>query len=299
MNLRALGEDKVVAALLRELPAFPPGGHVILGPGDDCAVIGSPRDKVWQLLKTDCVIESVHFRREEDAAKVGWKALARPISDMAAMGGQPCHALVTLAAPPETDLKWATKLYSGLRKCAEKFGVLIVGGETARSPGPLFISVALTGQVERRFCISRSGCAPGDRLFVTGRLGGSLAGRHLTFSPRVEQAGWLVRKFKIHGMMDISDGLAADLPRMARASNCGFHLDEASLPLNPDCTAGNALSDGEDYELLFALSSRDARDLPGQWKKQFPRLRLTEIGELTAKPGGKEGESLHGYDHFT
>lgn len=293
MKLGGLGEDKVVAALLRGLPGAP---DVVRGPGDDCAVIGHARSRTWQLLKTDCVIEGVHFRAAEDPRKIGWKALARAVSDIAAMAGRPLHALITLAISPEADLKRAVALYAGIRKCAARYGVAIVGGETARSPGPMFISVMLSGEVERRRCVFRSGGQPGDRLFVTGRLGGSLAGRHLIFEPRVEEARWLARNFHLHAMMDLSDGLGADLPRMARASRCGFLLDEPALPLHAGCTAAQAFSDGEDYELLFALPPRHAPRLKALWPRHFPRLPLTEIGELTAP--SRKSAPLRGYDHF-
>ncbi len=293
MKLGGMGEEKLVAALLRGLPA---ARDVARGPGDDCAVIGHARSKLWRLLKTDCVIEGIHFRPGENAGKIGWKALARPLSDIAAMGGRPLHALVTLAISPDEESTRAVALYAGLRKCAARYEVAIVGGETARSPGPMFISVTVSGEVERRLCVFRSGGQPGDRLFVTGRLGGSLAGRHLIFEPRLEEGRWLARRFQVHAMMDLSDGLGADLPRLARASHCGFRLDEAALPLNARCRPAQALSDGEDYELLLALPPREAEKLQILWPRKFPKLPLTEIGELTA-PSGKEAR-LHGYDHF-
>jgi thiamine-monophosphate kinase len=296
MKLKALGEDAVVARLLTELPGLCQGRDVIRGAGDDCAVIGKPRAKMWRLLKTDCVIEGVHFAPDAAPEKIGWKALARAVSDIAAMGGQPEHALITLAISPEEELERAAGIYAGLGKCARKYGITIVGGETARSPGPMFISVMVSGTVERRACVFRSGGKAGDRVFVTGRLGGSLGGRHLEFEPRVEEGRWLAHEFRIHAMMDLSDGLGADLPRLARASGCGFRLEEAAVPVNRGCTVDQAISDGEDYELLFAIAPRDAKRLPMAWKRKFPRLALTEIGELTAST--KKKASLHGYDHF-
>jgi thiamine-monophosphate kinase len=293
MKLRGLGEAKLLAALLR---GAPPARDLIRGPGDDCAVIGRPRAALWQLLKTDCVIEGVHFLRGEDPKKIGWKALARAVSDFAAMGGLPLHALITLAISPEEELERATGVYAGLKKCAARYGIGIVGGETARSPGPMFISVALSGEVERRFCVFRSGGRPADRLFVTGRLGGSLAGRHLTFQPRLAEGQWLAREFKVRAMIDLSDGLGADLPRLALASACGFRLDEPALPLNPGVTVKQALSDGEDYELLFALPPRSAAKLQKVWSRQFPKTPLSEIGELTRSPRRAKGPD--GYDHF-
>jgi thiamine-monophosphate kinase len=299
MKVGGLGEDKMVAALLRGLPL---ARDVVRGPGDDCAVTGHARSKMWGLLKTDCVIEGIHFKPAEDARKIGWKALARAVSDIAAMGGRPLYALITLAISPEVDLKRAMDIYAGLKKCAARYEVAIVGGETARSPGPMFISVTVTGEVERHMCVFRSGGQVGDRLFVTGTLGGSLRGRHLTFEPRVEEARWLTRHFQLHAMMDLSDGLGADLPRLAQASGCGWRLDEVALPLSAGCTAKQAISDGEDYELLFALPLREAERLQILWPRKYPRVPLTAIGELTepeaqSKTSAKK-KPLHGYDHF-
>jgi thiamine-monophosphate kinase len=296
-TLADLGENRVVAALTRRLAL---GKDVRAGAGDDCAVIGGPGDARWQLLKTDAVIEGIHFLPEEDPARVGWKALARAVSDIAAMGGTPAHALITLAARPETAVAQIEALYAGLRKAARKFGVSIVGGETSRSPGPLFLNVALTGWVERARCVFRSGGRAGDALYVTGRLGGSIRGKHLDFMPRLAEARWLTAHFRIRAMMDLSDGVGADLPRLAAASRCDFELLHERLPCAPGCTAAQAVSDGEDYELLFAIAPREAAGLEAAWRKQFARLPLTRIGSLT-RPRAKtrNPKSSGGHDHFS
>ena len=296
MKVSKLGEDAVVAALIRALPLGPDVRH---GAGDDCAVLGGKRDRWWRLLKTDCVIETVHFLPSENAARVGWKALCRAISDIAAMGGIPEHAVITLAVRPEIEMAWLRGLYDGLKKAARKFGVSIVGGETSRSPGPTFISVALTGRVERSRCVARAGGKPGDALYVTGRLGGSLAGRHLDFIPRIAEARWLAGKFRIHAMMDLSDGLGADLPRLARASGCSFEIWNEKLPCSKGCTTEQALGDGEDFELLFAIGPRDTVRLETQWRKAFPKISLTRIGKLKRNDNaGKRRKLTRGYDHF-
>ena len=296
MKLSDLGENRVVAELTRALAL---GADVRVGAGDDCAVIGRPRDARWQLLKTDAVIEGVHFLPDADPRRIGWKALCRAISDIAAMGGTPQHALITIAAPPSTDFARVRGIYAGLRRAARRFGVSIVGGETSRSPGPLFLNVALTGTVERTRCILRSGGRAGDALYVTGRLGGSLAGRHLDFTPRLAEARWLTANFKLHAMLDLSDGLAADLPRLAAASRCGFTLDESLLPKTKGCTVAQALTDGEDYELLFALPPRAAAALEPAWKRHFPRLALTRIGTLSVTQHSTLiTQPPRGHDHF-
>jgi len=288
MKLSDLGEDALVTRLTHNLPR---NASLLVGPGDDCAVVGRRSNAVWTLLKTDCVIEGVHFTAETDFARVGWKALARNVSDIAAMGGEPQHALITVALPPGEDVAKVDALYAGLGRCARKFGIAIAGGETARSPGPVFVSVALTGYVERGRCVTRSGGKPGDVLFVTGRLGGSIDGKHLDFMPRLKEGRWLTEHFRLHAMMDLSDGLGADLPRLARASGCGFELGE--IPCAPGCSREAALSDGEDFELLFAVSPRQAARLESAWP--FRRLPLTRVGVLTANSGLS---STHGFDHF-
>lgn len=296
MKLRALGEDRFLRQLL---PGLWRDGSVLAGAGDDdCAVLRLSRTPRLLLLKTDCVVAGIHFGKNANARAVGWKAMARALSDIAAMGGLPRYALVTLIAPAETEANWVRELYRGLEKAARAFAVSIVGGETSRTEGPLAVAVSLVGEVEARRWVSRSGGKAGDRLFVTGRLGGAGRGRHLRFTPRIEEARWLTKHFRIHAMMDLSDGLGADLPRLARASSLGFELNEDDIPRSRGCTLEQAISDGEDYELLFALSPRDAEALAKAWKRKFPRLPLTCIGRLNRKAKIKNQESLTGYDHF-
>ena len=295
MKLAGYSEDRLIAEITRGLPL---GAEVRVGAGDDCAVIGTPRARRWQLLKTDVVVEGVHFLRTDDPRRVGWKALCRAISDIAAMGGVPEHALVTIAVSRDDDVARVKSLYAGLRRAAKKFGVSIVGGETSRSPGPLFVNVALTGWVERTRCILRSGAKAGDVLFVTGRLGGSRAGKHLDFTPRLAEARWLVAHFHPRAMMDLSDGLAADLPRLARASRCGFTLDESRVPLTPGCTISQALGDGEDFELLFALSPKDAARIEPKWRRTFGKLPLSRIGRATQLSTLNSQLFPNGHDHF-
>jgi thiamine-monophosphate kinase len=295
MKLSALGEDAVVAGL----PFPQQGNDVIVGPGDDCAVIGKRRDRWWRLLKTDVVVEGIHFLSDAEPERIGKKAINRAISDFAAMGGLPEHALITVALSPSTRMEWLTALYKGMGAAAARFGVSIVGGETSRSPGPAFINVALSGRVERKCCVLRSGGKPGDVLYVTGRLGGSRAGKHLDFTPRIDEARFLATRHRPHAMMDISDGLAADLPRLARASGCGFELRENEVPRTPGCSIKKALTDGEDFELLFAVPKTRAQQLERGWNRQFAMLPLTCIGNLTPLGSSPSTRAQrHGHDHF-
>ncbi|MBV8140911.1 MAG: thiamine-monophosphate kinase [Verrucomicrobia bacterium] len=265
-----------------------------LGAGDDCAVVEMAGRLL--LLKSDCVIEGIHFLPESNPKWIGWKAMCRSISDIAAMGGTPLDALVTMAVRSDTEFTWLRRVYAGLKLAARTYEVNLVGGETARSPGPFFLSVALTGSVEDGKYIARSGGRPGDQLYVTGKLGGSLEGRHMRFRPRVAEAHWLVSRFPVHAMMDLSDGLASDLPRLALASRLGFEVDTGSLPLHRGCRAENGLSDGEDYELLFAVPVPVKKQLEAEWQGKFPKLRLTAIGKLVEK--GATHFFGKGYDHF-
>ncbi len=295
MKLQGYGEDRLVAELTRALAT---DENVRVGIGDDCAAIGPRSAKTWQLLKTDCIVEGVHFQPDTAPEKIGWKAMARAISDIAAMGGLPRYALVTIGVPPETEVARVKAIYAGIRKAARTFDFRIVGGETSRAP-VLFLSVTLTGEVERTRCVTRSGGRAGDLLFVTGRLGGSIRGRHLAFTPRLAEARWLAGNFRIRAMMDLSDGLGADLPRLARASGVGFEIFEEKIPRNRGCTVREAIRDGEDYELLFAIAPRDAVAMQAAWTKRFKRLPLTCIGSLLTLNSQPSTLSFsRGFDHF-
>ena len=293
--LRELGEDKLLAQVF---PRLNRNARVVTGAGDDCAVVKFHGAKDWLLLKTDCVVEEIHFARETSARTVGWKAMMRALSDFAAMSGIPEFALITLAIAGKKKASWVDELYRGLNRAAARFDVAIVGGETSETVGPTVIVVSVAGGVERDRCVLRSGGKANDDLFVTGKLGGSIRGRHLNFFPRIDEARWLTANFKVHAMMDLSDGLGTDLPRLAGASKLGFAIDERALPLSRGCTIQQAISGGEDYELLFAVSPRERKRLQKRWQKKFPGLPLTRIGRLNQKSKIKNQELRSGYVHF-
>jgi thiamine-monophosphate kinase len=305
-TLRDWGEDAVIARLCAALPGGP---DVLEGPGDDCAVLRTAVPGVWRLLKTDCVVEGVHFVPGTEPCRVGWKAAARAVSDFAAMGGgQPLEAMITLIAPPDRSMVWAEGLYAGLRKCAEAFGFAIVGGETSRPPAGcegVVISVALSGIIAEPGCRFRRGAQPGDGIWVTGRLGGSFAsGKHLDFQPRLAEARWLVERVEVTAMMDLSDGVGRDLPRMALRSGVGFRLDGAAVPRSPGASLDEALGDGEDYELLLAVRGGIGEECLEHWARAFPGVALTRIGEFLPQgggdpmnPGGWDPFQSHGAEH--
>lgn len=289
--LSELGEDALLARLLRGLPT---NDSLLVGPGDDCAVVA--RDAQWDtLLKTDVVVEGVHFLRETAPERIGRKALARAVSDIAAMGGLPEHALVTLLVHRSRPAELVEGIYRGLNALAEEFGIAVAGGETSSLPQDgMVLNIALTGRCERGQALLRSGGRPGDKLFVTGVLGGSFASEwHLDFEPRVRFARFLRGQgIRPTAMMDLSDGLGTDAPRLAAASRCGLRIDPALLPLRPGCTPEQALSDGEDYELLMALSPADADRLT---TLDAP-LQVTCIGSLCPPAQGSFLPS--GWQHF-
>jgi len=291
MKLGEIGEDR----LLNQLAL---GKAVFAGAGDDCAIVEIPGSKKYLVLKTDCVVESVHFVHRTSASDVGWKAMMRPLSDFAAASAVPQFALITLIVPQKTKVAWVRGLYRGLRRAASRFGVSIVGGETSNTSGPIVISVSVIGFVEKFRAASRRGGRSGDDLFVTGRLGGALKRKHLQFVARIAESRWLTRNFPIHAMMDLSDGLGADLPRLARASKVGFDIQLKNLPVARGATIDKAISEGEDYELLFAVATRDRNRLEREWRRNFPKLLLTRIGSLNRKSQVANRKLPLGYVHF-
>ena len=309
-----MNEFELIARLTKSLPT---NETVVTGAGDDCAVLDFGLPGKLFLFKTDAVVEGIHFTGETPPEKIGRKALARCLSDIAAMAGTPVAALVTIGLPKNFDTELVVKIYSGLNALAKKYGVAVVGGETTTNPGGIFISIAVLGTVERGKQILRSGAKTGDAIFVTGELGGSLIGRHLDFEPRIAEAQWLAENFPIHAMADLSDGLAGDLRHILSGSGVGAELLKAAIPVSlaaklqarnspsarPAVVA--ALADGEDFELLFTVAGRNAVKLLDAWKKAFPRLKLSCVGKIIAGEGitlrderGSQKLNAHGYTHF-
>lgn len=296
-RLEDLGEDALVDRLTHHLPLGP---EVVAGPGDDCAVLRTADPEVYELFKTDCLVEGVHFTGAMPADLIGRKALCRCLSDIAAMGGEPVSALVTIAVPGSRSVAEVEGWYRGLREAAERYGVSLVGGETTSMPKgteTALISIAMSGRVRREYCVFRSGATVGDLLAVTGRLGGSFAsGRHLDFEPRLLEAKWLVETWRPTAMMDLSDGLARDLPRLAKASgDVGWWIDLDALPMHEGCDREVALTEGEDYELLFTLRPSELEEWQESWRAVFPDVPLTMIGQMTETI---ETPLEGGWEHF-
>ena len=280
-----LGEARLIQRLRTRLGPATNASSVLVGIGDDAAVLRWTKTE-HLLFASDMLVERVHFRREQVRPRwIGWKALARNVSDVAAMGGVPRHAVVSLGLPPRTSVRFVDEVYAGLSRCARRFGVAVVGGDTVRAP-VVVVDVAILGTVRPAHLVLRSGARVGDRVFVTGRLGGSLSsGRHATFLPRVQQAQWLVRRLAVHAMMDLSDGLACDLWQMSRASRATFRIRETAIPVRRGRHAiWHALMDGEDFELVFAVPAREAPRVP----RMIGRVPVTPIGDVAARGPGVE-----------
>lgn len=307
-----LGDIGERAAIARLCSHIGDAAGLKVGPGDDCAVVtagpGATHD--W-VLTSDPVIEGVHFTPGVERQAVGHKAIGRVLSDIAAMGAEPACALVDLAAPADTPLSDLDALYAGATALAETHGCAIAGGDVAEAK-VLALHLFGLGRVPAGQAVLRSGARAGDAIYVTGALGGSFADGHLAFEPRVREGQWL--RGWATAMIDVSDGLASDLRRIGESSGRGFVVELEQLPLSaavpPDIPDDeryrHALTDGEDYELLFAVPAEKTADFDAAWRAAFA-LPATCIGRLTsdtdetvciAPDGGRTELPERGFLHF-
>lgn len=290
---RAAGEmEAELIAWLRQRLARQPA--VALGIGDDAAIIEFPPPAAC-LATVDVLTEGVDFRlAEASPERVGRKALAVNLSDMAAMAGIPRAALIGAVLPRTGGLALAQGLFEGILPLAAQYGVSIAGGDTNTWDGPLVISITLLGTPGPGGPVRRDGAKPGDRILVTGAVGGSLLGHHFDFEPRVYAALHLAEHYRLHALMDVSDGLSLDLSRMAEASHCGATVVLDRVPLAPaahefarqladgSTALDHGLADGEDFELLVAAPPEEAARILAE---QPLDARVTDIGEFTAGAG--------------
>ena len=297
-SVAALGEEKLIRAIRRWLGRATPPPPA--GIGDDCAVL--PPAPHRQLLTVDPVIYRRHFDDTIAPRAVGEKLLKRNLSDLAAMGGRPTAAVVALTLDPRVRLAWLEQFYRGLAAAARKYRTPIVGGDVAQGRGTLAASLTLLGAAAGPRVLARAGARRGDWIYVTGRLGASVrTGHHFRFTPRLAEGAWLARRPEVRAMMDVSDGLAKDLwaltPRGTRPV-----LTATAIPRRDGATLRAALTEGEDYELVFACAANaDRRRFEVAWRRAFPRVRLSGIGRFASHPaeaGEIELGALHGYEHL-
>ena len=282
-----LGEFQLIDWIQKRSP---PHRQVPVGIGDDAALLApTPGEEV--IVTTDMLMDGRHFVVGQTPPElIGRKALAVNLSDIAAMGGRPLAAFISWSLPRHGGQELAKSLMIGMAELAETFDVAIAGGDTNSWDGPLVISVTLVGETVGRRRILRNGARPGDSIFVTGPLGGSLSGRHLTFVPRVREALDLVQRVEVTSMLDLSDGIASDLRHILEQSGVGATLEARSIPIHPDVDQAlphsaqlhRALTDGEDFELLFTVSPVEGEDLLAHPPTGWIPIR---IGTIDAQGG--------------
>jgi thiamine-monophosphate kinase len=312
-----LGEHALIERIRARLPPAP--AFVVVGIGDDAAVI-EPERNALEVITTDSQVEGVHFDLAfTSPADVGHKALAVNLSDVAAMGAAPRVALLSLILPPAWPVAHLDALLDGMITLARRSKVSIVGGNIARSPGPLVVDVTLTGSVHRRRVLTRTDARVGDDLYVSGTLGGAALGlralranhgdvspaarRYRRPEPRLRLGMLLGRNRAARACVDLSDGLADGIRQIGSASGVGAVIDAGAIPVEPDASLQDALSGGEDYELLFAVAPKLRRRLEGV-RRLTKDVAVTRIGRLTAdrrfllERGGTTEELPRGFTHF-
>lgn len=327
MLIKELGEFNLIKRLSAGL--VPTRKGIIAGIGDDAAALASPEGKL-QIVTTDMLVEDVHFRlKTASPFQIGWKSMAANISDIAAMGGEPTYAFVSIGFTRQTRVEFADELYAGMKKIADVYSVDIVGGDTVSAP-QIVINIALLGEVEPENLVRRSGAKVGDTLLVTGDLGGADAGlailenglklndtkKHLMPTPRVNEGRLLAKSGYVTSMIDISDGLASEVNHICEMSNTGALVYMKGIPLSDNIrqVAGYtnrnpydfALYGGEDYELLFTSQPDKVSFLTEEiYKKTGTKLTTVGIIQDISHSIAIEEDSgkiaplyPRGYDHF-
>lgn len=312
-SIASLGE----VALLRNIRAWlgkaaPPPPY---GMGDDCAVLPATATSYSNLFAVDALVYGRHFDDSVPPESAGAKLLKRNLSDIAAMGGIPRHAVVSLMLSPDTSIKWLAAFTQGMAACAEQYGVTLVGGDLTETPGFLGGSLSILGFAERP--VARTTASVGDWIAVTGALGGSIFRKHHAFTPRMAEGHWLAQQPDVTAMIDVTDGLAKDLPTLLPADSAAA-IDRAKVPISEvaltcaqksgNSAESHAWCDGEDYELLFTISgSAPAETFLTKWQAHFS-TPLSIIGRISTQKNGPHtvldattGEPFlptAGYEHF-
>jgi thiamine-monophosphate kinase len=330
MELGDLGEFGLIKQIASHFSSpFPPG---VEGIGDDCAVIPF-QDHLSYLVTTDLLNENVHFIKSKiNPNDLGYKSLAVNLSDIAAMGGKPQYAFLSLGLSPDTSLEWVNAFLAGFQQLAKEAGVLLLGGDTTRSQ-QIVMNVLIMGLIETSHIKRRSQAQLGDIICCTGYVGNSAAGlkvmredlplddltqsliqAHVRPRPHLEEGAWLAAQLGVHAMMDISDGIASDIQRIMEESQCGAHIQIELLPLSPELkkasqrfgwqTESLGLTGGEDYCLLVTVDPKKFPSLQRAYSQYFQRS-LFQIGTILDTPNlryTRHGKSFtlqgSGYDHF-
>ncbi|HTL51113.1 MAG TPA: thiamine-phosphate kinase [Planctomycetota bacterium] len=317
-RLPAPGEFGYIDWVLKRCPT---NRYVTLPSGDDCAALKIPPGQEL-LYAIDSVVDGVHFHRRRDGCKAAArKAVLRNVSDIAAMGGEPIAAVAGLGLPDPFSPREKAGLFEGLASACRDWKMALVGGDISRSSasrtrnaGGLWISVSILGLVPDGSALRRDTARVGDKIYVTGRLGGSIHGKHLEFTPRVAEGRWLRERGLATACMDLSDGLARDLTNLCKASQVGAWVFGAALPvaavlqrnsrLNARQKIRHAVGDGEDFELLFTVDPQAEFRLKRTWPKRFPSLSCVgtvmprSVGLALTLPGpGVEPLSALGWEH--
>lgn len=313
-SLASIGEIKTIESIREWLGLVSPPSP--MGIGDDAALVKTPLR--INAITTDSLVFNKHFTQDAEPELVGQKLLARSLSDLAAMGATPDYCVIACLMPENLSILWLEKFYKGLANCAKKYRVRILGGDITSTTHDLAFNLTLSGYLTDNQTMTRKSAGHGDSVWVTGTLGGSLLGKHLNFEPRLAEGAWLASLGPITSGMDISDGLATDLGHLC-PSNCQVEIDANLVPISEAAnelasTSGqspisHALSDGEDFELLFTLE----RGYPEQafinsWNKQF-QGDLTKIGSIIRQEESKDESVIFhnlpddeankkGYEHF-
>jgi len=299
-QLSQIGEFGLIDRIKKQIGSL---NNKVIGIGDDTAVIPYTKGKK-QLLTTDMLVEGVHFTRGMSAKAVGYKAMASSISDIAAMGGIPKYALISLGVYPRSSWQYIQQIYQGMKSAGKKYGCQIIGGDTVKST-KLIINISLVGEVKSNELVLRSGAKKEDQIFVTGPLGNSFkSGHHLKFKPRIKESQYIVKNFKPSAMIDCSDGLIADLGRLLDESGVGAVIYEDKIPRRGHATLKAALNDGEDFELIFTVTSQQAKKLCQSKTKKFQFVHIGEITkekkkyQLIDRKGMRRSLSKKGFAHF-
>ncbi|NQU18332.1 MAG: thiamine-phosphate kinase [Candidatus Saganbacteria bacterium] len=302
MKLSQLGEFGLID-LIKKLQKNV-RSDTILGIGDDCAVLGM-ENRNWKmgnqfpisnsqflLVTTDTLIEGVHFDLKHTSFfDLGYKAMMVNISDIAAMGGIPTHAVVTIGVSKNIQVKKLLQFQKGLNKLAKKYKIDIVGGDTVSSPKAVVVSITLLGQVEKKFILKRSGAKIGDQILVTGKFGKPAAhGYRLSAHSLLLSEAQKIAKSKLaSAMIDSSDGLARSLSEICKASKVGVKLFEKNIPIAKGATLDHALYGGEEYELVFAVPKKNVNKI-----KKI--VRCSVVGEIVSR--GQGDKLKKGFEHF-